>query len=151
MYDGDPRKTTDKKTRQFMKSYSLKILESHLDTFKHVNNATYLTLFEQARWDWITSEGLGLEEVQRSQIGPVLLEIHLIFKKEVLLREQVVIETRFLEMKNSLVMLLEQKLLKADGSLAARLEASVGIMDMAKRKLIVPPEAWMKAMEAVKA
>ena len=32
-------------------TYPLLIKETYLDTFGHVNNATYLTLFEEARWD----------------------------------------------------------------------------------------------------
>lgn len=132
-----------------MQTFKTQIKEFHLDTFGHVNNATYLTLFESARWEWITEQGLGLREVQKAQIGPVLLELHLLFKREVLLREEVTIETRFVEMKNSLVMLLEQRMLKPDGVLAAKLEASVGIMDMRLRKLITPPENWLKALEAI--
>lgn len=135
-----------------MKTYSFTVLEAHLDTFKHVNNATYLRLFEEARWDWITGEGLGLEAIQREQVGPVLLEIHLVFKRELTLREEVLIETRFIEMKNPLVMILEQRMIKkSSGELAAKLEAHVGVFDMSKRKLIPAPEKWQKAMESIKA
>ena len=34
--------------------YEKTILEQHLDTFGHVNNAAYLVLYEEARWDFIT-------------------------------------------------------------------------------------------------
>ena len=40
--------------------YYLIIRESHLDTFGHLNNATYLQLFEEARWDYITNRGFGV-------------------------------------------------------------------------------------------
>ncbi len=43
--------------------YQLLIHEGHLDSFGHVNNATYLNLFEEARWDWITARGYGLKEM----------------------------------------------------------------------------------------
>ncbi len=45
------------------------IREQHLDTFGHVNNARYLELFEQARWDFITDNGFGLEQVKASGTG----------------------------------------------------------------------------------
>jgi acyl-CoA thioester hydrolase len=50
------------------------IRESHLDTFGHVNNATYLSLFEQARWDLIEAGGYGLRVIRQTGLGPVVLE-----------------------------------------------------------------------------
>ena len=44
-------------------SYPLIIKEMDLDTFGHVNNARYLTLFEDARWDLITKNGYGLKKI----------------------------------------------------------------------------------------
>ena len=40
--------------------YQLVIREQHLDTFGHVNNAKYLEILEEARWDLITGNGYGL-------------------------------------------------------------------------------------------
>ena len=45
--------------------YPLLIVERHLDTFGHVNNATYLELFEEARWDWLQQNGYGLDEIRK--------------------------------------------------------------------------------------
>ena len=73
--------------------YSLLIRESHLDTFNHVNNAQYLTLFEEARWQVITERGFGLSEIQKTGTGPVVLEAALRFRREVKLREKVIIKT----------------------------------------------------------
>ena len=50
--------------------YPVQIGESHLDTFGHVNNAKYLEIFEDARWELISKNGYGLEEVHRRKIGP---------------------------------------------------------------------------------
>lgn len=58
------------------------ILEGHLDTFGHVNNASYLEILEEARWDLITRNGYGLDAVRRLGIGPVVLEAHLRFVRE---------------------------------------------------------------------
>mgnify|MGYP002626401055 CR=1 FL=1 len=59
------------------------IKEKHLDTMGHMNNATYLQLFEEARWDLITANGFGLKEIQQKKQGPTILEINLRFKKEI--------------------------------------------------------------------
>jgi acyl-CoA thioester hydrolase len=45
-------------------TYPLTIKETYLDTFGHVNNAMYLALLEEARWDLITTNGYGLKIIQ---------------------------------------------------------------------------------------
>jgi acyl-CoA thioester hydrolase len=66
-------------------------LESHIDTFGHVNNAAYLEILEEARWDLITRNGYGLDEVQRRRIGPIVLDVHLRFVRELRNRQAVII------------------------------------------------------------
>ncbi len=126
--------------------YELQILEHHLDTFGHVNNATYLALYEEARWDFITKNGLGLKEIMDSKIGPVLLDLHLTFKAELTNREQIKITSVGVGMKNKFVMQLEQKIFKNNGKLASTLNLTVGVMDLAARKLILPDEKLMTAL-----
>ena len=73
--------------------YEVLIKESNLDTFGHVNNAVYLELFEEARWDLVTKNGYGLKEVLERKVGPIILEINIRFMKEIGLREKIKIET----------------------------------------------------------
>lgn len=131
-----------------MHKYSLLITENHLDTLGHVNNATYLELYEQARWEMITQNGYGLEKVKESGLGPVILDLFLTFKAEIRNREKICIETEFVEMKNSLVMTLHQRMLKSDQKVASSLELSVGVMDLGQRKLVRPSSDWLKAIGA---
>ncbi len=127
--------------------YELTILEQHLDTFGHVNNAVYLQLYEEARWDFITKNNLGLKEILETQIGPVLLDLNLTFKAELKNREKIKIVSQARpELRNKFVMILDQKMLKADGKVASTLTLSVGIMDLKARKLIAPTEDWLKAL-----
>jgi len=74
---------------EFKSYYQIK--EHHLDTFGHVNNATYLQLFEQARWDIITEHGYSLEEIHKMKQGPVVLEVNVKFLKELRNRENITI------------------------------------------------------------
>ena len=62
-------------------SYPIYIKESYLDTFGHVNNATYLTLLEEARWDLLNKNSYGLKKIQETGLGPTILEIKLSFLK----------------------------------------------------------------------
>jgi acyl-CoA thioester hydrolase len=127
--------------------YSLKILEHHLDTFGHVNNATYLQIYEEARWDLLAQNNHGIDKIVSSRIGPVILDLHLVFKAELINREEIkIITVAKKEMRNKYVMVLEQKMLKADGKVASTLELSLGLMNLDKRKLVPPTKEWMTAL-----
>lgn len=125
--------------------YEKQILEHHLDTLGHVNNATYLSLFEEARWALITENGYGIDKVHELKQSPVIMHIEMSFKAEVLNREQVVIETSMLEYPSK-VGKLRQVLLKSDGSLACEATFVFGLFDLKKRKLLNPTEAWKKGI-----
>lgn len=128
--------------------YKFKVLESHLDTFGHINNATYLQLFEEARWDIITERGWGLKEVMEKKMGPVILELNLKFKKEIKNREIITVESQSGDPINKLVMTMHQRMIKENGDVAATLDIHVGLMDLAKRRLIEPTPEWLNAVGA---
>lgn len=125
--------------------YQVLIKEFHLDGFGHVNNAAYLSLFEEARWDFITKGGYGLEAIQKRRKGPVVLEAHLRFKKELVNREQIRIES-ITEDYSGKIMRMTQRMIKEGGEVACEAKFVFGFMDLEKRKLIDPPEDWKKAV-----
>jgi len=126
--------------------YPITILESHLDTFGHVNNATYLQIYEEARWDFCTRNGYGMKRIMDDKKGPVLLELNLSFKAELLNREVITIESKFAGMKNKYIMILEQKMIKGCGKVASTLNIEVGMMDLVQRRLIEPSNDWLRAV-----
>jgi acyl-CoA thioester hydrolase len=126
-------------------TYDVLIRESHLDTFGHMNNAAYLVLFEEARWDYITRNGYGLKEVQQFQRGPVVLELTMKFRKEIGLREKIAITMELVETKGK-ISRFRQQMLKEDGAVATELELVFGLFDLKTRRLIDPTPEWKKAM-----
>ncbi|RLA66928.1 MAG: acyl-CoA thioesterase [Epsilonproteobacteria bacterium] len=122
------------------------IAGNHLDVFGHVNNANYLELYEEARWDFIEKNGFGLERIKRDKVGPVILDINITFKAELLNRDKVKIISHPGEMKNKLIMALHQKIVKEDGTVASFLMMHIGFFDLEKRKLIPPTKDWFKAI-----
>ena len=125
--------------------YELQILEGHLDTFMHVNNAVYFAILEEARWDLVTKNGYGMAEMQKCRQGPVLLEVSLRFKKELRLREKITIVTKPQPYRGKIGKIFQQ-MLKADGSIAAEAEFTVGFFDRNERKLIAPSKDWLRAI-----
>lgn len=125
--------------------YDVLIREMHLDSFGHVNNAAYVQLYEEARWDFITKNGFGLDYVLKHQEGPVILDLNVRFKRELKNREMIKIISRTKEIVSSKIMVLEQSMLKADGKVASEATFTVGFFDMKERKLINASPEWLRA------
>lgn len=128
--------------------YRLLVLESHLDTFGHVNNATYLQLFEQARWDWITRGGYGLDRVVATQQGPTILECTIKFRREVGNRQPIVIRT-WVATYTGKIGRVDQELYRElpDGEeLCCQASFVMALFDLEARKLIRPTPEWLRCL-----
>lgn len=128
----------------FKFDYRVQVKEFHLDTFGHVNNAMYLVLYEEARWDFITNNGFGLDRIKADKMGPVIIEAQVKFKRELVNREWINIQSRPGEV-NGKLMEINQQIVRPDGKIASEAKFLVGFMDLKERKLIVPPQDWLKA------
>jgi acyl-CoA thioester hydrolase len=126
---------------------NLVIQETDLDVFGHVNNAAYLRLFENARWEFITEQGVGLKEIFASGIGPVILEVQVRFKKELKARDQVKILSEFggFEGKTAKI---RQTMVNARGEEACQAEFLIAVFDIKARKIISPPDQWLKMSQS---
>lgn len=127
-------------------TFELQIVERHLDTFGHVNNARYLEIFEEARWDWITRRGYGLDTIQRLQQGPTVLRCTLQFLREVHNREQVRVVSRMTTYAGKTGE-AEQTLFKASGEVACQATFVIGLFDLKSRRLIAPTPEWLDALD----
>ena len=125
--------------------WTFQVMEMHLDTFGHMNHATYLQIFEQARWEFITARGYGLKEIHEAQIGPTILAASIQYKRELLLRETVTVESWCPEYKGKIGK-VHQRMLNAKGEEAATIELTVGLFDMKARKLISATPQWLEAI-----
>jgi YbgC/YbaW family acyl-CoA thioester hydrolase len=125
--------------------YALLIDERHLDLFGHVNNAAYLEIFEEARWDWITRNGYGVKEVRERGLGPVLLEARLRFRSEVTDREPVLIRSRTVEYRGKIGR-VEQVMARGDGTVVCTAEFVIGLFDLKTRRLVKPTPEWLRAV-----
>lgn len=121
------------------------IQETDLDFYGHLNNAAYLRLFEQARWALTNSNGYGLQDIVSKQIGPVVLEVSLKFKKEITAREKITIETQMLEITGK-IMRAQQVMKKENGDPACEALFVFGLLDMKARRLIEPTQDWLRAI-----
>ncbi len=130
-------------------SYQILIKEQHLDSFGHVNNAIYLTLFEEARWDLITNNGCGLSEVLATNVGPIILQANIKFRKELRLRERVTVTTRMTDYRRK-IGYIHQEMHNQEGELATVAEFSMALFDMVRREMVAPSERWLRAFGVTK-
>jgi acyl-CoA thioester hydrolase len=125
-------------------AYPLLIKEHHLDTFGHVNNATYLALFEEARWEFVTDNGYGLQKMIETGLAPTILEVKLRFLKEIRLRDEVVIQTQIPPYKGKIGMILQTIMRGAE--VCCNAEFTMALFDLKERKIVPPTPEWLKAI-----
>ena len=120
------------------------IKESYVDFYGHINNAKYIQLFEEARWEICTAAGLDIKSIQKSGVGPVVLGVDVEFRREISAREKINVHTQFIDFEQK-VSLLEQKMVKEDGEVACLAKFKIGIWNLENRKLILPTKEWRLA------
>jgi thioesterase-3 len=125
--------------------YPILIREHHLDTFGHVNNATYLDILEEARWDLVTRNGYGLDEVHRLKVGPTVLAVEIRFVREIRNRQQVTIRT-WLESYSGKIGKLAQQVRDENDELCTDALFTIGLFDMTSRRLVRPTPEWIAAL-----
>ncbi len=125
--------------------YEVLIREMHLDSFGHVNNAAYVMLYEEARWDFITKNGFGLDYILKHQVGPVILDLSVRFKRELKNRELIKITSKTVEIMSPKIMVLEQAMINSEGKVASEAKFTIGFFDMKARKLIEASPEWLSA------
>lgn len=124
--------------------YKLQIKEFHLDSYRHVNNATYVQLYEEARWDFLTQNNYGFDQIHETQKGPVVLEVNVRYRKELNNREWITITSYDFFVKGK-ILKLKHQMFKENGDLASEAELTFGYMDLKERKLLSPPQEWLAA------
>ena len=124
---------------------TIRISESHLDSFGHLNHARYFELFEQARWDIITERGFGIDVIRRTKTGPVILETSAKFMRELAPRETIVIRSELISYERKIGK-MRQQMIKADGDVACEATFVFGLFDIEKRRLIDPTPEWAYAV-----
>lgn len=125
--------------------YSMLIKEHHLDTFSHVNNATYLELLEEARWEFLNTQGLDLETIHTIGISPIVLEFQIQFLKELRLRQSIIIESQMLSFEKK-IGVMRQDIRDEQGEPCSHAKMTFGFFDLKTRKLIVPTAQWLQAI-----
>ncbi|WP_189232060.1 acyl-CoA thioesterase [Streptomyces flaveolus] len=117
------------------------------DTQGHLNQAVYLNYAEHARWSLLQAAGIRQADLVARSVGPVALETTIRFRRELLAGDEVEVTCAF-EWGEGKTFRILQTVRKADGTVAAEIEAVGGLMDLRERRLVADPRQRFKELAA---
>ncbi|MCL7365680.1 MULTISPECIES: acyl-CoA thioesterase [Streptomyces] len=115
------------------------------DTQGHLNQSVYLNYAEHARWSLLRAAGISQAGLVAGGIGPVALETTIRFRRELLAGDEVSVSCVF-EWGEGKTFRIRQVVTKADGTVAAEVEAVGGLMDLTERRLVPDPRQRFKEL-----
>lgn len=125
-------------------SFPVVIQKQHLDAFNHMNNATYLQLFEEARWAILNNAGYTIERIQEIQLGPTILTVTVSFLREIRLGDHIIIQSQTIGHKKKVVE-FSQKMVRAE-EVCCEAVFTMGLFSLEKRKLVSPTNEWLSVL-----
>ena len=108
-----------------------------LDALGHLNHAVYHAYAEVARVEAFDAAG-GRDQLHEEKKGSVVLAATISYRREVRYGETVEITTQA-KFGSGKTFQIEHKIYKPDGTLSAELMVTMGLMDLARRKLVEDP------------
>jgi acyl-CoA thioester hydrolase len=134
----------DRYVRQFLAGWRT------MDFNGHLANTAYLDLAADVRMAFFAEHGFPPTEFKRLAIGPVVRKDELEYFREINLHETVTVTHAALAMSpDAARFALENEIFNAAGERAAVVRSTGGWLDLAARKLVVPPPALVHAMRLV--
>jgi thioesterase III len=125
--------------------FDLVVRSTDIDAIGHVNNAKYLEYMEWARFDWMCQKGFTLEELKRRQIMPVVVNIHINYRKELRMLEQVQVRTSVVKIgEKSFV--VRHELYNQQEERVADADVTMVMIDAKQRRSVPLPDDLARAL-----
>jgi acyl-CoA thioester hydrolase len=121
-----------------------------MDFNAHMGNSAWLDAASDVRMQYFASAGFPMSEFTRLRVGPVIRSDELDYQREARLLEPIVgtLELGGLSPDGARFRMVNE-FRREDGQLAVRVASLGGWLDLAARKLCVPPPALAEAMQAL--
>lgn len=121
-----------------------------VDPNQHLRHTVYLTYGADARMDIFRRNGIELSAVEMGGTAPVLFREEAIYRRELRMGDTAEVRTRVTKLsEDSGRWSMQHEIFRPDGELAATIEADGAWIDMAARKLAVPPPDVAAAFQAL--
>jgi len=127
---------------EFRFFHPIEVRYGDLDAQGHVNNAKYLTFFEQARLQYLMHLGLFARDQSFMDLGTIVADVHIAFLAPVHYRDEVKAGVRTAKLGNK-SMTVEQNIVNmVSGEELAKGEIVLVAFDYREQKTIPVPDEW---------
>ena len=121
-----------------------------MDPNGHMRHSAYADYAADQRIILLAAWGYDIKEFARLQLGPILFREETVFRKEVHIGEEILVDSRLLSVnEDGTRWSILHTIYKADGRLAATVTVDGAWLDLEKRKLTTPPAALAEAFRAL--
>ena len=121
-----------------------------MDFNSHMRNTAYLDRSADVRMMYFSEHGFPVAEFMRLRVGPVILKDEVEYFKEVQLLETLKVTlSQAGQAEDGSRFLLRNEIYRRDGKQVARVTSDGGWLDLSSRRLVVPPESLLKAMQSI--
>ncbi len=121
---------------------------SDIDANKHLANSSYVAYCAQARMSFMNTHKMGLKELSRWGIGPVILHERFSFFKEIYADQIVFVSVQISGMsEDASIYQFVHKFYLPDGTHCATTEATGVWIDMMIRKSTTPPDDILEVLK----
>ncbi len=127
--------------------YRTTIPGKYIDSFGHVNNASYLNIFEDARWEILNKKGMNIDFIQKNKIGPVVTMVSVRYLKELKESDAILVKSTPIGYKNKFIFTMKQEIfLLLDNSEEEKKSSEAyfdfALFDLTHRKILPPNDLW---------
>jgi len=121
-----------------------------MDFNSHMKNTAYLDKAADVRQMFLIENGFPVEEFLRLKIGPVVMKDEVEYFKEVGLQQEITVTYALAgQALDGSRFLLRHEIFRPDGKLSARVTSAGGWLNLAERKLVVPPPTLLSVMNSL--
>ena len=121
-----------------------------MDFNSHMRNTAYLDKSADTRMMFFSDNGFPMSKMTELRIGPVVSRDEVEYFREAGLLETLRVTIALAGMaEDGSRFAIRNEFYRADGKLAARVTSGGGWLDLAARKLVVPPEALLAALRSL--
>ncbi len=125
-----------------------------LDPNFHVMHSKYYEYGASCRMKFLMDSGLTTGWMQKNFLGPILFREECIFKRELSLKDEIIIDLKVISVSDNFSKWsLQHHIYKADRELAAIINIDGAWMDVKLRKIAEPPveakEVFRKALQKI--
>src|SRR5512143_4359997 len=133
---------------QFRFYHPIEVRYGDLDPQGHVNNAKFLTYFEQARIAYLIEMGFFTKDQSFMEIGVIVADVHLTYKEPVYFGQNIKVGVRVIKLGNK-SMTWEQNIVDADTNKElAKGELVIVTYDYKHEKTISIPQEWREKISS---